>query len=97
MTKNQYIPTIVFHPGVTLEEKLQEMGMSIKEFALQTELTEKILNEILKGTSAVTQEIAKKFENTTKIPANFWMRYQQRFDEFKTRENFKSVDVKISK
>ena len=33
---NQYISSIVFHPAVTLREKLEEMGMSIKEFALRT-------------------------------------------------------------
>lgn len=90
-TTNQYFPQTVFHPGVTLEEKLQEMGMGIKEFALRTDKPEKTIIAILKGTSAITQEMAIKFENVTQIPANFWMRHQQRYDEFKTREKLKSV------
>ncbi len=28
MAKNQYIPTIVFHPADTLREKLEEMGIA---------------------------------------------------------------------
>jgi addiction module HigA family antidote len=90
-TINQYFPQTVFHPGTTLEEKLQEMGMSIKEFALRSDKPEKTIIAILKGTSAITQEMAIKFENVTQIPANFWMRHQQRYDEFKTREKLKTV------
>jgi len=33
---NQYSPDIVFYPATTLNEKLEEMGMSRKEFALRT-------------------------------------------------------------
>jgi len=33
--QNQYFPPIVFHPGETLAEKLKEMAMSPKEFALR--------------------------------------------------------------
>jgi len=89
--ENQYFPDVVFHPGSTLEEKLQEMGMSIKEFALRTGKPEKTIIAVLKGTSAITQEMAIKFENVTQIPANFWMRNQQRYDEFKTRKKLKAV------
>jgi len=90
-TINEYFPQTVFHPGTTLEEKLQEMGMSIKEFALRTEKPEKTIIAIIKGNSAITHEMAIKFENTTKIPAGFWMRHQQRYDEFKTREKLKLI------
>ncbi|MGV8134704.1 MAG: HigA family addiction module antitoxin [Mangrovibacterium sp.] len=90
-TTNQYFPQTVSHPGSTLEEKLQEMGMSIKEFALRTDKPEKTIIAIIKGTSAITQEMAIKFENATHIPANFWIRHQQCYDEFKTREKLKVV------
>jgi len=90
-SKNQYYPQTILHPGDTLEEKLQEMGMSIKEFALRTDKPEKTIIAILKGSSAITPEMAIKFENVTKIRANFWMRHQQRYDEFKTRENLKTI------
>lgn len=90
-TINQFNPQTILHPGSTLEEKLEEMGMSIKEFALRTDKPEKTIIAILKGTSAITQEMAIKFENVTKIPASFWMRHQQRYDEFKTREKLKVV------
>ena len=88
--KNEYFPQEIIHPGATLEEKLQEMRMSIKEFALRTGKPEKTIIAIIKGTSSITQEMAIKFENVTKIPANFWMRNQLRYDEYKMREKLKS-------
>ncbi len=91
ITRNQYFPQTVTHPGSTLEEKLLEMCMSIKEFALRSDKPEKTIIAVIKGTSAITPEMAIKFENVTQIPASFWTRHQQRYDEFKTREKLKSV------
>jgi len=34
--RNQYIPQVAFHPGETLSEKLDELGMGPKEFAICT-------------------------------------------------------------
>lgn len=90
-TENQYFPQSVLHPGIVLEEKLQEMGMSIKEFALRSNKPQKTIIAVIKGSSAITQEMAIKFENVTQIPANFWLRYQQRYDEFRTREKLKTI------
>jgi addiction module HigA family antidote len=86
---NEYIPQTISHPGAILEEKLQEMKMSIKEFALRTGKPEQTIIAVIKGNSAITQGMAIKFENVTKIPAAFWMRHQQCYDEFKTREKLK--------
>ena len=63
---------VVFHPGVTLEEKLEEMGMSIKEFAIRTSKPEKTIIAVIRGRSSITTEMAVSFENVTKIPASFW-------------------------
>ena len=40
---NQYFPQSVSHPGETLEEKLQEMGMGPKEFSIRTGKPEKTI------------------------------------------------------
>ncbi len=84
--RNQYFPSIVFHPGETLEEKLEEMGMSKKEFALRTGKPEKTIIAIIKGNSSVTKDMAFKFENVTKIPVRFWLNSQQAYDEFIAKE-----------
>jgi len=84
--KNQYNPQSVPHPGITLEEKLEEMGMGPKEFALRTGKPEKTITAILKGDSSITPDMAVQFENVTKIPAHFWLNLQRNFDEYVARE-----------
>ena len=80
-TRNLYIPENVSHPGTTLDEKLKEMGMSVKEFAVRTSKPEKTVIAIIKGDSSITPEMAVAFESVTKIPANFWMNRQRIYDE----------------
>ncbi|GAO45399.1 HigA family addiction module antitoxin [Flavihumibacter petaseus] len=89
--QNQYIPSVVFHPGETLAEKLAEMEMGPKEFALRTGKPEKTIIAILSGKSAITPDMAVQFETVTKIPANFWMNHQRSYDEFIAREKHKTV------
>jgi HTH-type transcriptional regulator/antitoxin HigA len=86
MATNQYIPSIVFHPAETLREKLEEMGMGIKEFALRTGKPEKTIIAVLSEESSLTPEMAVLFENVTKIPANFWIDKQARYNEFIARK-----------
>lgn len=86
MATNQYIPTIVFHPAETLREKLEEMGMGIKEFALRTGKPEKTIIAVLNEESSLTPEMAVLFENVTKIPAEFWINKQARYNEFIARK-----------
>ncbi|CAN1548932.1 Cro/C1-type helix-turn-helix domain [Spirosomataceae bacterium] len=85
-TKNEYYSNIAFHPGETLKEKLEELNMGPKEFAIRTGKPEKTIIAILKGESSLTPEMAILFENVLKIPARFWIKKQYIFDEFKARE-----------
>jgi HTH-type transcriptional regulator/antitoxin HigA len=82
---NQYHPESVTHPGETLREKLQELNMGAKEFALKAGKPEKTITQVLKGNSSITPDMAIQFERILKIPARFWLRYQMAFDEYKAR------------
>jgi HTH-type transcriptional regulator / antitoxin HigA len=84
-TQNQYFPQTIPHPGETLAEKLEEMGMGPKEFALRTGKPEKTITAILKGESSITADMAVQFENVTRIPASFWLNYQRSYDEYMAR------------
>lgn len=95
--QNQYFPQSVPHPGETLAEKLEEMEMGPKEFALRTGKPEKTIIEVLKGKSSITPDMAVQFENVTKIPAHFWMNHQRGYDEYMAREKRKAaIDAAIS-
>jgi HTH-type transcriptional regulator / antitoxin HigA len=86
MATNQFTPTIVFHPAETLREKLAEMGMSIKEFALRSGKPEKTIIAVLNEESSLTPEMAVLFENVTQIPASFWINKQARYNEYVARK-----------
>lgn len=99
-TRESYMPIISFHPGVTLKEKLEEMGMSIKEFAIRTDKPEKTINAVLTGDSSLTADMAVAFEIVTGIPAGFWMNKQQNYNEYvarKKREEALKASVEWSK
>ena len=89
--QNQYFPQSLPHPGKTLVEKLEEMGMGPKEFAIRTGKPEKTISAVLNGKSAITPDMAIQFENVTKIPAHFWMNSQRGYDEYLAREKYKQT------
>lgn len=82
---------VVYHPGETLDEKLQEMGMGVKEFATRVSKPEKTIIAVLRGKSTITPEMAVSFEMVTKIPANMWLAHQKRYDEFIARKKRESA------
>ena len=88
---NQYFPQSRPHPGETLTEKLEEMEMGPKEFALRTGKPEKTIIAVLKGESSITPDMAVLFENVTRIPANFWMNHQRSYDEYIARQKRKAT------
>lgn len=89
--QNQYFPQSRPHPGETLAEKLEEMEMGPKEFALRTGKPEKTIIAVLKGESSITPDMAVQFEHVTKIPAHFWMNHQRSYDEFMVRQKRQTV------
>ncbi|MBE9467940.1 MAG: ImmA/IrrE family metallo-endopeptidase [Bacteroidetes bacterium] len=93
---NQYSPDIVFHPATTLNEKLKEMGMSRKEFALRTGKPEKTIIAVLKEESSLTPEMAILFETVTQIPAQFWINKQARYNEYIARKKHEEAITQAS-
>lgn len=88
---NQYFPQSWSHPGENLEEKLQEMNMGPKEFAVRTGKPEKTIIAVLKGESSITADMAVQFEKVTLIPAHFWLNHQKNYDEYIAREKRKTI------
>jgi len=78
---NEYEPQTVSPPGSSLKEKLQEMQMSYKEFALSTGDSEETISKIINGERAITTDMAVQFERVLKIPADFWLRRQRIYEE----------------
>ncbi len=85
-TLRNFVPPVEFHPGITLSEKLKEMEMSVKEFAVRTSKPEKTIFAVIGGKSSVTSDMAVAFESVTKIPAHFWLNIQRGYDEYVARQ-----------
>ena len=88
--KYKFQPDYAVHPGETLREKLEELNMNPKEFAVRTGKPVKTISNILNGKSSITPEMAVQFERILGIPANFWMKKQANYNEFIAREKEKA-------
>jgi HTH-type transcriptional regulator / antitoxin HigA len=83
--ENQYTPNYVSAPGETLQEVLEERGMSQAELAERTGRPKKTINEIINGKAAITPETALQFERVLGVPASFWNNRERRYREAQAR------------
>lgn len=77
-------------PGDTIQETIDEIGMSQKELAVRLGRSIPKLNELIKGKAPLTQETAQKLEYVLDIPTSFWLKlerfYQDEIQEIKRLE-----------
>lgn len=76
-------------PGVSLARILEKNGLSQKDLALKTGLTEKHISNIIQGKASITEDTAIKLEYVFGGKASFWINLQKNYDEDKARLSFK--------
>src|SRR5579859_6778112 len=59
-------------PGETLQELLEERGMSQRELALRAGLSPKHVNKLLQGLVPLSADVAVRLERVTGTPARLW-------------------------
>ena len=64
---------IAIPPGYTIEEQLNENGLTQKEFAKLMELSDNSINALISGQMLLSIDIATKLEKVLGIPAQFWL------------------------
>ena len=79
--KNRYRPDYAIPPGETLQEVLENKGMSLAELAEKTGSSEKTISEVVRGEAKITRDIALQLERDLGIPAGFWNNLQRQYDE----------------
>jgi len=72
-------PDYAIHPGETLSETLEEIGMSQAELAQRMGRPLQMISEIIQGKKAITAETALQLERATGVPANFWNSSQRNY------------------
>lgn len=92
---------LIIHPGETLEEILEDRGMSQKELAIRTGVTEKHVSTVIRGKKNISVAYARKLEYALGIPASFWMNLQSNYDrellEFEEVNEITRVELDVLK
>lgn len=83
---NAYRPDGVSPPGGTLDDVLDDRGMSQAELSERTGLSKKTINLIVKGKAPLTQETALLLEKALAIPAGFWINREKDYREHLARK-----------
>jgi HTH-type transcriptional regulator / antitoxin HigA len=79
-TTTLFQPDYALHPGETLAETLEELGMSQAELAQRMGRPLQMISEIVQGKKAITAETALQLERATGVPANFWNSSQRNYE-----------------
>jgi HTH-type transcriptional regulator / antitoxin HigA len=66
-------------PGETLQELLEERGMSQRDLARRTGLSPKHVNKLLHGLVPLSADVAVRLERVTGTPARFWNRMEANY------------------
>ncbi|MBU0667780.1 HigA family addiction module antidote protein [Patescibacteria group bacterium] len=75
-----YTSPIAVHPGETVRETLEVLGIAQTDLSLSTGLAEKTISEILNGKNPITPETALKFERVLGISKLGLLNMQAQYD-----------------
>lgn len=82
------------HPGELVAANLDEIGLSVAEAAKAIGVTRQQLYNIINGKSAVTPEMAVRFEKAFGGSADMWLRMQAAHDLAKLRQREGEIGVR---
>lgn len=74
-----YQPEVVYPPGETLAEWLDEHEVTRDDFALRCGLPRPWLDQIIDGTAPITEQIASALARTTGVSSVFWNRLESSY------------------
>lgn len=92
---------LIIHPGETLAEVLESRGMTQKELAVRTDVSEKHVSNIIKGKANISNRYSIKLEIALGIPARFWSNLQANYDrellEYEEQHNISADELNVAK
>ena len=77
-------------PGETLKEQLEERGLTQRELARITGLSQKHISHLVNGDVLLTARTALLLEAALNVPAGFWLRLEAVYREKLARIQFES-------
>lgn len=90
-----YKELIAFHPGTYVEDILENLNITQKEFARRLNTTEKSISKLINGEDNLSKEMAYKLSKLTGISINTWMNLQNEYDKKLLEINEKQLEDEI--
>ena len=81
------------HPGELVRANLEELGFSVADAAKGLHITRQQLYNVISGRSAVSPEMAVRFEKAFGGSADMWLRMQAAFDLAQVRRRESEILV----
>jgi antitoxin HigA-1 len=81
------------HPGRSLRDDLEALGLSVAEAARGLGVTRQQLYKVINGQSAISSEMAIRLEKGIGTSAETWLRMQAAFDLAAARRNEAGMGV----
>ena len=96
LRKFTFQPDYAVPPGATLEETMEALGFTQRDFARRLGLTVQSLNRIFKGEQPITAETAVKLERVTGTAAAFWNNLETQYRQQLQRAEAAVPDSKLA-
>lgn len=74
------VPDRAIHPGVYLGEEIEARGMTQSELARRMERPVQVINEVVRGHKAISNETALGLERVLNTPARVWLNLQSMYE-----------------
>ena len=79
------VPDRAIHPGIYLGEEIAAHGMTQTELARRMERPVQVINEVVRGHKAISNETALGLERVLGTPARVWMNLQSMYELTRAR------------
>lgn len=81
MKNKEVLPFVAVHPGEIIQDEIEAReGLTQRKLAKMLNIAPSLLNEIIKGKRRINADIALALEETLRIDAFFWLKYQAAYD-----------------
>lgn len=81
------------HPGALAKANLDELNVSVAAAAKIMKITRQQLHNVIQGRSAVTPEMALRFEKAFGGSADMWLRMQAAYDLARARKHQGKINI----
>lgn len=85
-SRNEYNPSVVMPPGLTISETIDALGISQVELAQRLGMSLPTINKIVNGKAPISPETALGLERVLGISATFWNRYESAYRDYLLRQ-----------